>query len=99
MGMRSWMDQTEFTRLQTAVQYAVDDATRARHDLPPTHWRWLQSAWAYGRVTKRRRRQQGRQKYWSVACPTTGCVAGTIVIQNGDNLVVPQEVSEDAEVM
>ena len=95
------MDQTQFNRLQKAVQYAVADSELQRHGQPPRDpggWRWMQSAWGYGRVTKRRRRRKVDQQYFQVACPTTGCVAGTIVIQNGDHLVVPTDAPLDAVV-
>jgi hypothetical protein len=85
------MDRKQFKRLQTAVQYASDDASLQRHKQPPTGWRWYQGAWGSGMVTKRRRKRKATGTFIAVACPTTGCVAGTIVMQAGDQLVAPAE--------
>lgn len=90
--MEEAVDSKQFERLQTAIQFVVDDdrldkrlkATRERS------YRWEQGSWGIGRITDQTRRQRGSEEIWNVVCPTSGCLAGTIVTQAGDQMVVPR---------
>lgn len=81
------MDQKQFERLQMAVQYAVDDERRQSQGAPSTAHRWDQGTWGRGTVTKEHIKARNFSTSYAVVCPTSGCVAGTIVIQNGDHMV------------
>lgn len=84
------MNVKEFDRLQTAVQWAVDEARRTDLDQ-----RWLthdQGKWGYGTVENR---EPIKAKYglapitMRAVCPSACCLAGNIVLAEGDTFVVP----------
>lgn len=93
------MDRKGFERLQTAVQFAVDEDRMERAKESRSTYTWRQGYWGVGWLTNEvvHALIGGRKAKnpYRVVCPTAGCVAGTIVVQHGDKLVA--ETTTDKE--
>jgi hypothetical protein len=90
------MNVKQFERLQAAVQWTVDEARfkashRRRGEGMIAH---VQSSWAIGRLTGRRKKVKGLAAKYAVVCPTSCCLAGNIVAMAGEELVVPDGLTD-----
>lgn len=81
----SEMSEKQFDLFQTGIQWVKDEQERStRH----SNLRHQQSTWGIGRLMKAiKRTKQGTQVY--PVCTTACCLAGNIVLANGDTMVVP----------
>jgi hypothetical protein len=94
------MDQKGFDRLQTAVQFAVDEDRRSQQHRKLSSYTWRQGLWGLGWLTSETVRglvggRKSNARY-QVVCPTAGCIAGTIVTQHGDKMVVASTTASQA---
>ena len=84
------MDQKEFDRLQTATQWAVDEA-KAERPAAEGHLYHDQDNWGYGKVTSKA--VSGKYAHAPfmarTVCASSCCLAGNIVLAEGDTFVVP----------
>jgi len=96
------MDLKQFNLFQGAIQWAVDEDKRLNgltYDTAKTSpLEHDQQMWAFGKIDK-----SVEPLTWEIGsdfkcqylaiCPTTGCVAGNIVLTAGEQFVVPQFAS------
>jgi hypothetical protein len=85
------MDQKQFDLFATGIQWVKDEAERdytaqVRHN---------QGTWGLGRIREgiRRLRKNTVQQYFTPVCPSACCLAGNIVLANGDEMVLPAEMA------
>jgi hypothetical protein len=84
------MDQKQFERLQTAVQWVVDEEVTATPSLTLN-----MDVWGFGEVPRDTEPTKGRYDVEreavipvKVVCPSACCLAGNIVLAAGDQFVV-----------
>ena len=85
------MDQKQFDLFATGIQWVKDEAERdytaqVRHN---------QGIWGLGRIKEgiRRLRKNSTYQYFAPVCPSACCLAGNIVLANGDEFVIPAELA------
>jgi hypothetical protein len=91
------MDLKQFNIFQEAIQWVVDEQRRRRADKDiyemTGRLRHFQQEWGMGRVVAER---LAAHPSYQMVCPTACCVAGNIVLINGDRFVVDSVLPEDS---
>lgn len=85
------MDQKGFEKMQAAIQWAVDEDRGSSE-----HLRWQQRTWVTGRITDKVDNLDpdigmsglyGMTVFRHEVCATSCCVAGNVVLANGDKFL------------
>lgn len=82
------MDDIQFKRLQKAVQWAYDQET----GVTKTDLAWYQGDWFRGALDGVVPHDE-RYHFVDVTCGSSGCIAGNVVIAEGDKMVIPSAVT------
>lgn len=101
------MNEKEFDRFQTALQWVADDADARAHGEDRDGLRHHQDTWGEGFVlpggpvkettVKNHFTEQTVIVKWSAVCATDCCLAGNVVIANGDVMLVSSRSIEGHE--
>lgn len=91
------MDLKQFDLFQSAIQWAVDEDRRLNAEEVTAKTSPLehdQNLWAFGTIDKSIEpltwEIDGGKFAYNVICPSSGCVAGNIILTAGEQFVVPK---------
>lgn len=87
------MDKKQFDLFQSGVQWVWDDNKRRQAGRPHGgNLHHVQGLWVGGRIIDRIKAKWGEhRREMDLVCPTACCLAGNILITNGDRFVVDHE--------
>lgn len=90
------MDQKQFNLFEQGIQWVKDEADHPEQRSGPQH---QQSTWGWGKVQKVFGiKAKNSAQTWVPVCPSSCCLAGNIVLINGDKFVIPEGYEGDCNV-
>jgi hypothetical protein len=90
------MEQKQFDLFEQGIQWVKDERD---HPEQRSGWQHVQSTWGWGKVmSKFGIKAKNSHQSWVPVCSSACCLAGNIVLTNGDKFVVQEGFQGDVNV-